>query len=284
MPWRSASWFWPRYELYFSHFGAPFTVLALALPVAAFLAHRAGPSPTRRERIVASAIAVAALALLLPMRMRPVGFFAYFPRFMIFVLPVVACWTAVPAAARLLRRGTSVWLRSCGTSLVLSCAAVFCVHARDYGENDTFSSFAYAKKAAQHDRYRVLSAGRDRAGSFVDRVAGPDDVVAVHDGMNTWVYPAFGRDLTRPVVFVRTDGGRVAVPPEAKWVMVDRSWNRVWGHPDLTDMGAVRRYLGRGPLSAEDTLVVRTLSADPAFELVYLNQGSNQAVFRRRDR
>ena len=284
VPWRHASWFWPRYELYFSHFGASFTVLVLALPVAAFLAHRAAPSSARRERVVASAIALLALALLLPMRMRPVGFFAYFPRFMIFVLPIIACWTAAPAASQLLRVHRSGWLRAGGVSIVLASAAVFVVHALDYGEHDTFSSFAYARKAAQHDRYRVLSAGRDRAGSFVDRVAGRDDVVAVHDGMNTWVYPAFGRDLTRPVVFVRTDGGHVVVPPEARWVMVDRSWNRVWGHPDLKDMGGVGRYLGRGPLSTEDTIVIRALSSDPAFELVYLNQGSNQAVFRRRDR
>jgi hypothetical protein len=122
---------------------------------------------------------------------------------------------------------------------------------------------------------------RDRAASVVDRLAGPDDTIAIHGGFDTWIHPAFGARLTRPVVFLPTKPGPVVVPSAAKWVIVDRSWTLIWGNTAFQHMGQFHNYIGRGAATEEDVRVVQALRLDPNFRLVFQDPAHNQAVFER---
>jgi hypothetical protein len=87
--------------------------------------------------------------------------------------------------------------------------------------------------------------------------------------------------LTRTILFLPPAAQRSHIPPEADWVIVDRSWNAIWGHPGLTDMGKFWTYFNRGKPAPEDVRLLELLRRDPAFELVYHAPRTNQAVFRR---
>jgi hypothetical protein len=91
-----------------------------------------------------------------------------------------------------------------------------------------------------------------------------------------------GEFLTRKIEII--PAGAVRIPDDAQWVMVDKSWNAVWGSPALTDLGKFRGNIEHGVPSTDDTRVIRALAHDARFVLVYYDARHNQAVFRRRDR
>ena len=68
VPWESHTWFWRRYEIYFSHLGIPFALCAIAAPFAAFGFRR---SVNHSESLVVTFAAIAAFILMLPVLFRP---------------------------------------------------------------------------------------------------------------------------------------------------------------------------------------------------------------------
>jgi len=111
----------------------------------------------------------------------------------------------------------------------------------------------------------------ERAASVVDTLAGPDDVIALDSGIDGWVYPAFGKDLTRPVHLLLNGPGPVTIPADAKWVVIDRGFNIIWERPDFRNMGQFWACINRGVPSEEDRRVATAMAADKAFRLVYSN-------------
>jgi hypothetical protein len=123
---------------------------------------------------------------------------------------------------------------------------------------------------------------RKSATGEVDRLAGAQDHVLIDTDTVSLVYPAFGASLGRTVHFLPPSAGPVAIPDDVQWVVVDRIWNIIWGHPELRDMSAVGGLVSRGEPSEDDLRGLRQMWTDPRFELVYFEPRKLQAVFRRR--
>ncbi len=120
-----------------------------------------------------------------------------------------------------------------------------------------------------------------RAAEVMDRHAGPKDRVALDAAFGTWIHPAFGVELSRPVDFIPPGDGPPLIVDDARWVVIDRGWNILWQHPEFRDLSQARSFLVRGKPSAADTRVLRYLRADSRFQLVFYNPAWNQAVFQR---
>lgn len=270
VPWKGEYWFWPHYEIYFSHFGILISLLIVAMPYAIYRFRRA--DGRREERFIYSIAALAALLLTLPVQFRPIGFFGSFPRYLLYILPVIVCWTVAPLWRFALPRRAAF-------ALLIGISATFVFWAVRLAQRDAFAPMQFVRWAAVNRGTRAVYFAPNRAASVVDRLAGPADKVAIDGSFDTWIYPAYGAELTREIAFIADAS---AVPEDADWVIVDRSWSSIWGHPLLTDMGRYWKYRSRGVPAAEDVAVYRALAADPRFALVYRDERLNQAVFWRR--
>jgi hypothetical protein len=284
VPWRHQFWQWPRYDLYFSEWGLPSSLLLFALPLGVWrYARRALPgaaSPT--ERAAGSFTLVLAYLLVLPIHFVPLGFFAGFVRYTLFLPVVVFLWTAVPAVRELdalggrARRGAALGMAAG--------VAIFGWYMVQEVEHDHLEPLDYVRAILEHPEQRRSrrSAWNNRAGFLVDRVAGPDDVIAFDGAEDSWSYYCFGAELRRGVVFLHPDRGLpVAIPNEAKWVVVDRIISIAFGNPKFKDFGDWTEYFGKGTPSAEDMAVFNQVSNDPNFKLVYRDTTMNQAIFER---
>lgn len=278
VPWRHDSWFWPRYEIYFSTFGVLMSLAVGALPLCVYRYRKDADAPTRAERMVFCAAAAIAFAVIVPVRFRPLGFFGTFTRYVVFVIPAIVGWTIAPRMRELWNRAEA---KPAAVAAMIAFAAFFSLTAFDVARNDAFSPFKYAVDMARHPDQRRIFFNTDRAGLIVDRLAGPYDTIAVDASFDTWLYPAMGRDRTRRLEFIGPGPGPVVIPDDAQWVIVDRSWNAVWGNPHLTDLGKFWRWVTKGKPLPEDVRVLNALRRDPRFVEIYYHR-SNQAVFRRR--
>ena len=144
-----------------------------------------------------------------------------------------------------------------------------------------FAPMEYVRWAKLNPGTRVVPFDANRAASLVDRRAGPRDAVAVDAGYGTWIHPAFGKELQRPVYLIAQGTGPVHIPDGARWVAIDRSFASIWEHPDFEDLSQARKFLVRGQPKPEEMRVFNALRQDPRFELVVYNRVTNQAVFRR---
>lgn len=278
VPWRGERWFWPHYELYFSDFGMLLSLLALALPLAIRrYATQWGADTLTRERSYASIAAANAFLLMLPIHIRPMGFFAGFPRYFAFIAVFVLAWTIAPLVKELLVRNKTFLVNG----MIVASALIFIAIGADYAANDTFQPLEYVRYVAEHPGTRQPHFARYRAATIADSLAGPNDTMAIHAGFDSWIYPLYGSTLQRKVVFI--ESGQ-PIPEDAKFVLVDRAWNIIWGNPRFEDMGQYKEYLTHGAPSDEDLTVLRILLANrEKYELAYYFPARNQAVFRRRD-
>ena len=272
VPWEDERWFWRRYEIYFSHLGIPFAICFALLPIGLVLHRRRAAA----EALPVTLAAVAGMAVMLPTYFHPHGMFAISaPRYVLFLVPIVAAWTIVPYVAAGERTQRAV-------AIVVALAAFFAYYAVDFARRDSFQPFRYVVWAAQRPGTRAVPFDPNRAASVVDRAAGPRDAIALDAAFGSWIHPAFGRDLQRPVLFVTRDARGVRIPRGAQWVIVDRGFQSVWMNPQFTDLSQARKYLLRGEPSADDTRLIELLRRDERFELVFYNRRLNQAVFKRR--
>jgi hypothetical protein len=265
VPWRHEYWYWPHYEVFFSHYGALVSILVVFAVICAL--RRNAPN---RERTIGTAAALIAAALLLPLVMRPLGMFAAMPRYVAFVLPVIVCWSVSPMIELLRARSALI-----AKTFIGAIVAFFVVSAFDVAVSDRMAPLRFVWWEARHPGDRHVWFMPNRAASVADRLAGPNDTIAIEGGFDTWTYPAFGAHLTRRVVTIR-DG---IVPPDAQWVVIDHAYNRLWGN--IADMGKFWTAVGRAkPPQSEERLLLE-LERDPRFAEVFYDPRVNQAVFRR---
>ena len=270
VPWEKAPWYWRRYELYFSHLGIPFAVCAALLPLALLLVRELRRN---REALLVSAAALAAFVIMLPVVFRPHGMFAIsLPRYALFIVPIVLCWTLAPLLARYRR-----W--SAATIGVLAVALV--AYAIDTARNDAFAPLEFVRRAARDRSTREVPFDNGRAATVVDRLASRDDVIAVDSGYASWIHPLFGRDLSRPVYFIPPGDGPPRIPAEVDWIVIDRSWGIAWEKPGFDDLSEAEAALRRGKPKPEELRVRRALAGDPRFTQEYVRVGWNQVVYRR---
>lgn len=276
VPWLKQYWFWPHYELFFSHYGKLFTLIALSLPMAILVYRRAAPEALRRERNIATWMAFLAVAISLPVATRPVGMFAAFPRYLAFIVPFVVCWTVSPAMRQL---AASARLHRISALVSAAFTVWFALSAYLCAIDDRFTPLVYARWAARNPGTRMIYFTQKRAASFVDRQAGPTDTIGIDGNFDTWSYPAWGAKLTRKVLFLPYGATPASIPPEVQWVMLDHSWSSIWG--STTTMGNFWKNVARGPQAPEYQRLAGALARDPHWQATYLDPALGQAVFRR---
>jgi hypothetical protein len=276
VPWSRDTWFWPAYELYFSHYGIHVSLLILLLPFGVWWSRRRLDERTRRELTALSLAALVMTLLVAMIGLRPYGSFSFIPRFLFFALPVLLVWTWCPAIVWLERfRG----LRSLAiaASLLVPIAYISITVTKD-----SFSPLEWVEELwSVPELRRDILIGPWRASAVVDRFALPDATVAVDGGYDGWSYPIFGAKLSRHVEVIMNDPGPYVPGPEVDWVAIDRALSIIWGHPDFQSMRVARRYIDQGPLTAADQRVYNSLTKNPDFRLVYFLKPRFQAVFQR---
>lgn len=287
VPWRDEYWFWPRYELYFSHFGALFTVLVVAVPPLAWLVRRSARKmhdPLVTQEMIGVIVSCAfAVGLIVLIRYTPFGFFSAFPRYILFLPAVLIAW-AIPALIFLTGR-----VRRIGDSapalVIIALIVWFGSSAVDYGRHDRFAPLAAVLAMARGTMYPRAVPFAVRGEVVVDSLAGPDDHIALDGAMDSWVQPLFGRELRRQVDFIAPGPGPVEIPTDATWVVTDRVFKQAWLHPEFANLGQWRRYLGRGPLDADDRRIFEYCRSHPDdWDLVFSDEASATTAFRRKAR
>ena len=276
VPWSNTTWFWPAYELYFSHYGLHVSLLILLLPLSVWWTRRQLDATIRAELTGVSISAVVLVGLNLLIGLRPYGGFAFIPRFLFFALPVLLVWTWCPGVKYLqqIRPRSSLPLAA---SLVIPI-----VYIGITVTEDTFSPFEYVELLwrAPESRREIFRSSW-RAASVVDHLAQPDATVAIDSGYDGWTYPLYGARISRAVRVILEESDPYIPEPEVQWVAVDRAFSKIWGHPDFQDMSLASRYLDQGPLPERETRVYRSLAQNPDFKLVYFLPQFFQAVFQR---
>ncbi len=276
-PFHRAYWWWRDNDVWSSHWGAFASSLCLVLGPSLWRYRKDGDA---RERAFAGLSALFAYVFTLPVDYPPHGFFCGFVRFTVFAIPVVVALTLSPGLLELERRAGRF-----GTLVkVLPAAGVAAFGVRmltTFGLHDAYAPLEYVEHVLDHPDNRVPFVRRNRAASVLDTVAPATDACALDVGIDTWVYPAYGRGWTRRVEFLKPAAGDVAIPESADWVAIDRSWNVFFGHPGFADMSQWA-LIGKGVPTDGDVKVYRQLARDPSFDLVYDDRQENQALFHRK--
>jgi hypothetical protein len=284
VPWCDERYWWSEFDIYLGHYGAVLTLSVLAVPLleASVVARR-----HRLERWLCVGYLCAALSLLLPQHGKPYGFILEGARYFLAFVPIVTAWGAGGALAWI---GRTAFLMRARSGLFLCAAgAWFCWNAYRMGRWDNTQPFGMVLSASLAEEPVTAPPSQTfhrRVGYLLDAVAGPRDVVAVDDGYDTWLYPMFGKDLRRPIRFLaQPSEGDTEVPADVVWVAIDRGQQEFFfGHPKVVDLrlSLVRKYWGRGTPANENFRILHQLEKDPAFELVYHDPRSNQALFHRK--
>lgn len=284
VPWRHEFWFWPVWDLFFGSYGLPATLALCAAPWAAYRYRRAGRPA---ERHAALAMATLCWFAILPLKVPspPVGLFAGHVRYTAFFPAILIVGSVAPFVQELAESARRRALALGAVALAGALAASAAVRA---ALEDSYVPFAFVQGALLNPSQppRAIHSWTVRAASWVDLNAAPDDKIAFDEGFDTWVYPAYGAELSRPVVFLHPapPGQAVAIPDDVRWVAIDCSWHCFFGDPRFVDLSLrnLRAYALRGGPLPEELVLFHQLQADPRFELAYRDERSNQAVFRRR--
>ena len=275
VPWERGSWFWKRYELFYSEIGVMAAICALLVPMAWF-AYRNVEPQRRTERAVIAFATLAAFILMLPVHFSPRGMYpTALARYVLFIIPVIFAATAAPFVKVVEQRS-----RRSAAVVLLVPAAFFVLYGVTNALFDRFSPFDYVIFAAKNPGTRFIPFDPNRAGWVVDRKAGPRDRVAMDAGFASWIYPVFGADLKRSVTFIPPGKGPPVIP-DVDWIVVDRSWNIIWADRNFKDLADWKTKLGHGTPTEQDLRVFQQVAQDPRYEIEYLNAGQLQAVFKR---
>jgi hypothetical protein len=201
------------------------------------------------------------------------GYISSYPRYFLYTTPVVFGWTLAPVVklARWKSNPKLVWL------FVLTLALLAGQTARLAARRDKWAPFWQLKWLSERPGIRWVPSLR-RAANIVDALAAEDDAIDVYAGHDVWIYPAYGVTLKRDV---RAIDDVSEIRPNADWVIIDRAFSVIWADPNFRHIRDFRKYLGRGNPTEEDVKLVRALEGDPRFQLVYYDQRTTQAVYRR---
>ena len=188
VPWSSELWFWPAYELYFSHYGVHVSVLVLLLPLGIRWTRRTLDPAAWTEITAISVPALFLVGLNALIGIRPYGSFAFIPRFLFFALPVLLAWTWCPWVAHFAR------VRRASLVPLAAALAIPIAYAGMTVTNDGFTPFSYVRHLWSHpEQRRDVFHTSWRAATAFDRMAPAKTTVAVDAGYDGWTYPLVRR-------------------------------------------------------------------------------------------
>lgn len=269
-------WYWPEYNLIYSHFGWLFgPALLLALGVVAARVLRRWPGPGfSREQWLCLGWALCLAALLLARNYAYDGGFNTFPRFVLFLVPATLAAGFLPLLAWLDRP------RWAGLAALLVLAG----SASLTYSRDMVAPYVYLKDLWDNPgKRRWILVGPNRTPCILDRLAGTRAVVAADCTYQTWLAPLWGKDLSRDVRLVEWKEGQPHIPQGAEWVVIDNVSGVVWGNGQLVrNAGDFAKAFRRGVPSDRDRKLYPILAADPAWEVVTASPLGEQALFRRK--
>ncbi|MHB2019451.1 MAG: hypothetical protein ACYCW6_21080 [Candidatus Xenobia bacterium] len=269
VPWLHQSWWWPHYDYAFSDYGCGWAVLLLIFPLVVWRFRNLGPA---RERNLGSGLLLLALFVALPAHLN--NFLANLVRYTLWSVPLVLGWSIVPLVAVLRQR-----YRLLAVLLVLAVAALAGVQEVDVARHDEEHPFRYVLQVSEHPGMR-RPWGSIRSTMIVDALAGPHDIIAVDQGpMDCCLYPLWGKNLTRKVILLPPTGP-VVIPPDVKWVVVDRAWSAQWGYDATVDTIRDPNYRPK-PLP-DDFRVAHALRDNPDFCPVFYDERVGSYVFVRK--
>jgi hypothetical protein len=287
-PWTHSYWFHPTYDLFFSTFGGAVSILLAFLPLCIWryaghadngLTAGLARDSRRTERMVTTTSVLASSALIMLVPLKP-PFFVGSPRYVLGLAPIIVLWSVGPVSRVLSSRPFPG--RAVPPALLVAATAIFVYTAIEAARLDPYQPLAFVLDVDTHPQLsRRIYNFPGRAASIVDELAKPDDSIAIDGEFDTWVYPAYGRELRRRVAFLHSERTPLLIPADARWVIIDRAWRCWFGHPAFTDLGQWWNYIGQGKPAPEDLVVFRALRQDPRFQLRYRNRQFNQAVFER---
>lgn len=269
-------WYWPEYNLIYSHYGWVFGPAVLAA-IGVVGAGMLGRGPARRfskEQWLFLGASTALAYLVLSRNYAYDGGFNTFPRFVLFLLPPIFAAGLLPLLA------------SVRHSLIPGIAAVLMLggSAMNAYDHDMVAPNVYLADLWKHpEKRRWILVGPNRMPCIVDRLAAPKAVVVSDYTYLTWLAPLWGEGFTRDVRLIEWKDERPQFPPEAEWVVIDNVSGLAWGKGHVVQNAEdFAKAFRHGIPQERDTRLFPILKADPAWEVVAASPQGEQAIFRRR--
>ena len=283
MPWSGIEWYWPEYNLFFSHFGYAFIlILGLAL-VSLLRSLRARRTlPSSKEAGIFCLLALLAFAMITTHRYSYDGGFNTMARFILFLAPALLAVGLLPlldgALGRPLFRS---WTR---VGLLVSAALLCGLSAWQAYAHDLHAPLVYVTDLWQHpEKRRWIFVEPNRLPSRLDRIAGPRDIIAADLTNHTWLHPLWGEYLSRQVLIISWQGDHALIPEEAQWVVADNVSGGIWGGGlQVRSAADFAKARGRGLATPRDTALYRQLRNDPHWAAVLASPSGEQCLFHRR--
>lgn len=278
-PFSAEAWYWPGYNLIYSHFGWWFGPLLLLALLAGVLARKAWRLWYTREQVLFAALSGACFFALFLRRYAYDGGFNTYPRFTFFLLvPILSLGllTLLGRWAGMQRHVTrNLVLGVCLANLLASAGVTY--------TKDMTAPLQYFSDLWRHpERRRWVFVGLNRLPCRLDRVAGPKEVIATDCTFQTWLHPLWGEGFTRRVELIPWERGRAQVPPDADWVLADNVSGITFGGQGIRSAGEFLKTWNQGQPSDRDTALFRQVRNDPAWELVFATPLGEQCLFRRK--
>jgi hypothetical protein len=274
IPWTGKRWWWSRWDVHDSNYGAAISLLALLIPFVGWW--RRDGEEGRVERIAVVAAGVGVGLACLPRETYIHGYVSSYVRYLLYIAALIVAWT-VPPLCRRLAAITSP--RFAEVALLATGALFFVPCAINVARFDRYTPLPRVIAAARHPGFRGVPLYDTRAETVIDRLAGPTDKVDLFIRNDAWTYPAMGPKLARSLHFI-SDASQIR--PDADWVGLDLWVVIAWQGQGFRDMGDYPRFLAKGAPPPEAVRFVRAMLRDPRFEPVYIDTAKAQAVFRRR--
>jgi len=282
LPWNGQDWYWPPYNLFFSHFGYAFIIVLVLSLWAGLRGLRRGSDP----RVSPAAkpwiwLALLATAIIASHRRSYDGEFATTARFVLFLVPALLAGGVLPLLDHWSMPLSKPALRR---TLLASTLALASFSALQAYRLDAHAPWPYVADLWAHpDARRMIFINPNRVTSMVDRMAGPGDVIASDLTFQTWLHPLWGEELTRKVQLISWEGGRAHIPAEAQWAVADNLWNQVRGNGQqrIRTAADLAKVQGWGLPTPRDTALYRQLRQDPHWRLILSNEFGNQCAFQR---
>lgn len=283
MPWSGIEWYWPEYNLFFSHFGYAF-ILILGAALASILRnlwHRQA-LPGSKEAGTWSMLALLAFTMVATRKYSYDGGFNTFARFTLFLIPALLAVGLLPLLDRTLSR---TLFRPWARAALLGAAVLLCgLSAEQAYAHDLHAPLVYVTDLWQHpEKRRWIFVEPNRIPSRLDRMAGPRDVIATDLTNQSWLHPLWGEYLSRKVLVIAWQGDHALIPDEAQWVVADNVSGGIWGGGlNVRSAADLARARGWGVPSPRDTALYRQLQRDPRWTPILANPSGDQCLFQRR--